>query len=161
MKSMSRILEFTPSQEEAMVSRVLVLVHQAMDEHLPHAGQANRQFTKTVFSQDEENTAISMAALQEEGASRDAASAELRVATPHAGETPIFIPPVPTTTSRRSAQRPPPPTLAEGGSVRQKEPENRPAPQPVASVAGPDWVTRITIALLISGLVLLAYVIAA
>ncbi|MCX6106625.1 MAG: hypothetical protein NTY08_12415 [Proteobacteria bacterium] len=157
---MSRILEFTPSQEEALVSRVLVLVHQAMDDHLPHAGQANRRFTKTVFNQDAENTAISMAALQEEGANKDAASAELRGATPSAPEIPVFIPPVPTN-ARSSNQRPASAPSAEGASARPKEPENRPTPKPTKVIDGPDWVTRVTIALLISGLVLLAYVLAA
>jgi hypothetical protein len=158
---MSRILEFTPSQEEALVSRVLVLVHQAMDDHLPHAGQANRQFTKTVFNQDAENTAISMAALQEEGATTDSASAELRAATPSPTEIPVFIPPLPTN-ARRSNQRPASAPSAEGGAnARPKEPENRPTPKPMEVVDGPDWVTRVTIALLIAGLVLLAYVLAA
>ena len=157
---MSRILEFTPSQEEALVSRVLVLVHQAMDDHLPHAAQANRQFTKTVFNQDAENTAISMAAQQEEGATNDASSTEHRVTTAHATEIPVFIPPVPTT-ARRSDQRSAPAPSAEGANSRTKEHENRPVPKPVAVVDGPDWVTRVTIALLISGLVLLAYLLAA
>ena len=152
---MSRILEFTPSQEEALVSRVLVLAHQAMDDHLPHAGQANRQFIKTVFSQDAENTAISTAAHHEDGAAKDASAEEFR-----STETPVFIPPVPTT-ARKSAQRSASAPIAEGVGARQKEPENRPTPQTPVVVEGPDWVTRVTIALLISGLVLLAYVLAA
>lgn len=158
---MSRILEFTPSQEEAIVSRVLVLVHQAMDDHLPHAGQANRQFTKTVFSQDAENTAISPAALRDDGESKDPASPEFRVATVNTSDIPVYIPPVPTLTSRKSEQRLRPPALAEVGKPRQKDPDLRHAPPSVAATTGPDWVTRVTIALLIAGLVLLAYVIAA
>jgi len=55
--AMNRILEFTPSQEEAVVSRILVLIHQAVDEAFPSVAQNNRQFTKTVFS-DGESTAI-------------------------------------------------------------------------------------------------------
>lgn len=54
--AMNRILEFTPSQEEAVVSRILVLVHQTVDECFPAVAQ-NRQFTKTVFS-DNESTVI-------------------------------------------------------------------------------------------------------
>ena len=54
----NRILEFTPSQEEAIVARILVLLHQAVDEHFPAAEKATRQFTKTVFSDDGERTAL-------------------------------------------------------------------------------------------------------
>lgn len=49
---MSRILDFTYSPEEAVVSRVLILVHRAVDDYLPFAQEANRQFTKTVFSSE-------------------------------------------------------------------------------------------------------------
>ena len=56
--AMNRILEFSPSQEEAVVSRILVLVHQTVDECFPAAAKASRQFTKTVFSEEGERTAI-------------------------------------------------------------------------------------------------------
>lgn len=52
-------LDFTPSQEEAVVSRILVLVHQAVDENFPNVEQAGRQFTKTIFSHEGESTASS------------------------------------------------------------------------------------------------------
>src|SRR5262245_38651707 len=55
--TMNRILEFSPSQEEAVAARILVLVHQAVDTHFPSAEQATRQFTKTVFSGEGERTA--------------------------------------------------------------------------------------------------------
>lgn len=56
--AMNRTFEFTPSPEEALVSRILVLVHKAVDENFPAIAQANRQFTKTLFSDDTERTAI-------------------------------------------------------------------------------------------------------
>lgn len=49
---MSRILDLTPSSEEVVVSRVLLLVHGAVDENFPKAEKPNRQFSKTVFSDD-------------------------------------------------------------------------------------------------------------
>lgn len=49
---MSRILDLTPSSEEVVVSRVLLLVHGAVDVHFPKAEKPNRQFSKTVFSED-------------------------------------------------------------------------------------------------------------
>ena len=63
---MNRILDFTASQEETVVARLLVLVHQAVDEHFPSAEQPNRQFTKTVFSGEGEKTAMVAAAGSEE-----------------------------------------------------------------------------------------------
>ena len=56
----NRFLDFTPSQEEAVVSRVLVLVHQAIDENFPGVEKAGRQFTKTIFSNEGESTALSV-----------------------------------------------------------------------------------------------------
>ncbi len=55
---MTKILEFTPSQEDAITARVLVMVHRAVDQHFPNTTQPSRQFTKTVFSDDQETTAI-------------------------------------------------------------------------------------------------------
>ena len=55
---MTKILEFTPSQEDAVTARILVMVHRAVDQHFPHTTQPSRQFTKTVFSDDQETTAI-------------------------------------------------------------------------------------------------------
>lgn len=56
---MNRIFEFTPTQESVLVSRVLVAVHKAVDENFPGALQTSRQFTKTVFSDSPgESTAI-------------------------------------------------------------------------------------------------------
>jgi hypothetical protein len=56
---MNRILDFSISDEEAIVSRILVQLHKAVDEHFPSASAATRQFTKTVFSpDDEESTAM-------------------------------------------------------------------------------------------------------
>jgi len=54
---MNRIFEHTPASEGAIVSRVLVAIHQAIDEHFPGAIKASRQFTKTVFSDTAEHTA--------------------------------------------------------------------------------------------------------
>lgn len=49
---MSRILDLTPSSEDSVVSRVLLLVHKAVDENFPKAEKPDRQFSKTVFSED-------------------------------------------------------------------------------------------------------------
>lgn len=57
----NRILELNSSSEEAVAARVLVLVHKAIDENFPEAAKPGRQFTKTVFSEDAESTAISRA----------------------------------------------------------------------------------------------------
>lgn len=47
---MSRILEFQPTDEQTVVARVLVELHQAIDSHFPGAAPSARQFTKTVLT---------------------------------------------------------------------------------------------------------------
>jgi hypothetical protein len=54
---MNRIFEYNPAPEGAIVSRVLIAVHKAIDEQFPGAIKASRQFTKTVFSDTSESTA--------------------------------------------------------------------------------------------------------
>jgi hypothetical protein len=53
---MSRILEFQPSDEQSIVARVLLELHQAIDANFPEANQASRQFTKTVLTSQNETT---------------------------------------------------------------------------------------------------------
>jgi hypothetical protein len=56
---MSRILEFQPTDEHTVVSRVLVELHQAIDVQFPGATPSARQFTKTVLTnQGGESTRI-------------------------------------------------------------------------------------------------------
>lgn len=49
---MKRAFEFTPSDPEAMVSRILVVVHKAIDESFPEAKPAPHRFAKTVFGDE-------------------------------------------------------------------------------------------------------------
>lgn len=171
---MNRILDFSPSQEEAVVSRILVLVHQAIDDAFPSAENANRKFTKTVFSEEGgEKTAALRPGEQfahVEDTSPDGRSPDGTAAVP---------PPPP-------SRVPPPPPGPSPGPKARTEAE---APESAQSLGfnshlnpmagtrgpskttrldthmermgvneGPDWVTRITLALLIAGLILLAYV---
>lgn len=177
---MSRILEINPSQEEAVVSRVLLLVHQAIDEKFPDLQNAPRQFTKTVFSDEGESTAQHY--LPAEARGNDAA--------PH------DVPPPPPIENRRSAKPQSGPKAAPQEAIEtQPSPHNLPSkadataprssmiakndqrtdgesfsnstrlgtemeslkPEPALS----DWGTRITVALLLAGIVLLAYAILA
>jgi hypothetical protein len=117
--AMNRILEFSPSPEEAVVSRILVLVHQTVDECFPAVAQQNRQFTKTLFS-DGERTAIgnpsdaasgAAFALEEDTASDNKVPAEAQSAD---GQ-PQSAPPTPS----RPPVIPPPPRPA---AVTMKEP---------------------------------------
>ena len=55
---MSRILEFQPTDEQTVVSRVLIELHQAIDQHFPGANPGSRQFTKTVLTSQSESTRI-------------------------------------------------------------------------------------------------------
>ncbi|MFW7378262.1 MAG: hypothetical protein ACOH5I_05615 [Oligoflexus sp.] len=49
---MKRVFEFVPAEHEAMVSRILVTTHQAIDEAFPDAKPAPHRFAKTVFGDE-------------------------------------------------------------------------------------------------------------
>jgi hypothetical protein len=56
---MSRILEYQHADEQTVVARILLEVHQAIDEHFPNVEAGSRQFTKTLLTNNvSENTAI-------------------------------------------------------------------------------------------------------
>jgi len=190
----NRILEFTPSQEEAIVARILVLLHQAVDEHFPSAEKATRQFTKTVFSEEGERTALGAPTEGQGFGNEEKTGPGERPPDPNVAHCPV-IPPPPRDTpvsqaahaaaAQSSARTPPLP-----GHAPQPQPANSGAPHsrvppsggmPSASGAsaasafsgmsgisgiekkrprgdaGPDWITRATLALLVAGLILLAY----
>lgn len=168
----NRILEFTPSQEEAIVARILVLLHQAVDENFPAAEKANRQFTKTVFSDDDvETTAIGSP--QDPGARGFGSEEKTDPGNrpPDAGATPTRAPkagaeaspasPAPGVPLRSSASQPsalqPAPTAPHsnaGGDVQASSGVDKKAKGPSE---GRDWISLVTLALLIAGLILLAY----
>lgn len=47
---MSRILEFQHADEQTVVARVLLELHQAIDIHFPQAKGSSRQFSKTLLA---------------------------------------------------------------------------------------------------------------
>lgn len=49
---MKHILDFTKSDEETAVSRILALVHQAIDREFPRAEPAPTRFAKTMFGDE-------------------------------------------------------------------------------------------------------------
>ena len=50
---MSRLLDFNPTDEDIVISRVLVSVHKAIDKKFPNASPAPSRFAKTSFGSDE------------------------------------------------------------------------------------------------------------
>ena len=180
---MNRILEFSPSQEEAVVARILVLVHQAVDQHFPSAEQANRQFTKTVFSGEGEQTA-GVRAAPDDDAPKSGSEFESDERTSPDGKSPEggkpFIPPPPGRTGGGfPAQAPsasPSPAdrnLGFGSGVNplaigqsghsniagglSKSTRLDATIDEMRSNVGLDWTMRLTLAALIAGLILLAY----
>ena len=196
---MNRILEFTPSTEESSIPRILLLVHQAVDENFPAAEDAGRQFSKTIFSdeavektagdnspEDENLKALGIPA----GLGKDGAPAASPQGLPRTVEHVIpppppgagaKIPPPPKPKDPTRELQPksptvelhpprsevePPQSVAQLSSEKSKSleerntpaqrPNNAVAERPVAEV---DWTTRITLALLLAGVMLLAYVI--
>lgn len=55
---MSRILEFQHADEQTVVARVLLELHQAIDLQFPEAKGSSRQFSKTVLATQTDGTAI-------------------------------------------------------------------------------------------------------
>ena len=55
---MSRILEFQPTDEQTVIARVLLDLHQAIDANFPGANPSARQFSKTVLTHQSESTRI-------------------------------------------------------------------------------------------------------
>ena len=55
---MSRILEFQPTDEQTVIARVLVELHQAIDSNFPGVNPSTRQFSKTVLTKQNESTKI-------------------------------------------------------------------------------------------------------
>lgn len=53
---MQRVFDFTPADHELVVSRILVQLHQAIDEAFPHARPASQRFAKTAFVGSDEPT---------------------------------------------------------------------------------------------------------
>ncbi len=68
---MSRILEFQPTDEQTVIARVLVELHQAIDVHFPGAAPSARQFTKTVLThQGGESTRVDNSPANSAGSER-------------------------------------------------------------------------------------------
>jgi hypothetical protein len=154
---MSKILEITASQEEAVVSRVLLLVHQVIDEKFPNLQNSSRQFTKTVFSEEGESTAQHFIPtdLPSENAApnippppakgrKDDRAAPQQITSPKAAQ-------ITKKQEAKSSGQFNPENLSNstrlGTEMESLKPES-----PLS-----DWTTRITVALLIAGLVLLTY----
>ena len=163
----NRILEFTPSHEEAVVARILVLLHRAVDDHFPAAEKANRQFTKTVFSDDRERTGIgpapheSTAPLHSFGSEEQTGPGE-RPPEPQASLPPHELP----TDAASQARSAKPMQLPAAPATPTAPPSKTSAPATglsgMSGIMGigekpRDWLTIMTLVLLVAGLVLLAY----
>lgn len=53
---MNRVFDFVPAEHEVVVSRILVQLHQAVDEAFPHAEPASPRFARTAFTGYDEPT---------------------------------------------------------------------------------------------------------
>ena len=115
----NRILDFHSSPEATIVSRILVSVHQAVDESFPAAEQANRHFTKTLYNEDQEKTNVERFANSED-------TAKIMVSK---GE-PVVIPPPPVV--KKSAANP---SAPEPVANTPKTQPKIAAPQPAAAPA--------------------------
>lgn len=55
---MSRILEFQPTDEQTIVARVLVELHQAIDVSFPNVKPSAKQFSRTILTNQGESTRV-------------------------------------------------------------------------------------------------------
>lgn len=69
---MHRSLDFTPVEDEVIVSRILMHLHQAIDDAFPNAEPASSRFAKTAFTGYDEPTLTQGAPME---ALREAAEA--------------------------------------------------------------------------------------
>ncbi|MEN9834885.1 MAG: hypothetical protein RL011_1078 [Pseudomonadota bacterium] len=171
---MSRILDFTFSPEEAVVSRVLILVHRAVDEHLPYAQEASRQFTKTVYSSDNDSNGV--AALGSDEVPPPPSPAASVIPPPPPIRSKLTQTLEPETRSGQDVPPPPPPPAAKpkaepSASKKSSKPQqiSRSKPRPTKAaghendsldsiVEKSDWVSRVTAVFLIVGIAVLLYV---
>jgi hypothetical protein len=58
---LQRIFDYSPAAESTLVPRILISIHKTIDIQFPKAAAAPRQFTKTVFGEGGESTAVVMA----------------------------------------------------------------------------------------------------
>lgn len=138
----NRILEFTPSQEEAIVARVLVLVHQAVDEHFPSAEKATRQFTKTVFSEDGESTKTGPIDPNADTDPRGKPVAVLAGAFGNEEKTGPGREPAEATASAAGLPPPPQAPVAKGATAAASAPRTPAAPLPPVPAQDPDLIGR-------------------
>ncbi len=81
-----RNLDFTPVEDEVIVSRILMHLHQAIDEAFPNAQPASSRFAKTAFSGYDEPTLTQGAPMEALREAAEAARAEI------SGEDPLNDP---------------------------------------------------------------------
>ena len=165
---MNRLLEYSPATEEAVVSRILVQIHKAVDEHFPSARQANRQFTKTVFSEDTESTALNrMGFPAGTPAGADDDTAEKFPAIPTADTAPGQIAEAAdrdTDPSNKAQEASRPPSYISQLDPTRDALESQPASKLAASALGdldeperPDWLSITLIGASVAGVILLLY----
>lgn len=81
---MSRILEFQPTDEQTIVARVLVELHQAIDASFPNARPSAKQFSRTVLTHQGESTRIdNMPQSTEDRASAGGSDAGQKISRSH------------------------------------------------------------------------------
>ena len=155
---MNRIFEYIPAQEAAIVSRVLISVHKAIDDHFPDAIKASRQFTKTVFSDTAESTAADRVPgvpppprdRIREGSEKDRAKPKKSTTSAFEGNTSGIQPASSISHHSKSNVQSLPPRRASHFGEESDVKTIRSSPA--------DWAMRVTIVALIVGTGFLAYV---
>jgi hypothetical protein len=157
---LNRIFEFTPTQESVLVSRVLVSVHKAVDENFPGALQTSRQFTKTVFSDNPgESTAIDRVVPLPPPSNPGEPLSNAEASEASGQKEQVEVPPSPSKAQSWVTFVEP----IKSGIDKKEISQKTGAPQesqfnPFAHDEKADWGLRILIAALLSGLILLGWI---
>ena len=70
---MKKVFEFIQADHDTVVSRTLVMVHRAIDNHFPNADPASQRFAKTVFGEEKTLTKSLPSSEWSQGNSEDTA----------------------------------------------------------------------------------------
>lgn len=185
---MSRLSDLPISSEQEIIDRVLLTVHKAIDDHFPTVSQPkSRQFTKTVFGDQGEHTAIVRTSV----ATEDSDSISHSISSASALGAPTTAESVPTPPKATSKPAPadadelPPPTKSavvprslapkkKRSAAINSQPESRldagasQGPSQITSQLSQfseyettqksDWITRIGIFMLLVGVAAVLYI---
>jgi hypothetical protein len=139
----SRILELPPTDEQTVVARVLLELHQAIDTNFPNVNASSRQFTKTVLANQGERTAVDNQPMQQVANAKPASPSQPSAQSKNS-------------IHQRPTQAPPPRNLEFSSNVKTL---GNNSPQTLLNESlWSRWLTRILVLTFIAGCIMFAWI---